>query len=84
MGGSNVSRLVLEAAEVGHALHVMTTLISSVEGHIKELVIDGLWPEDLWDSAGKSAGTCHYVVQSGIINLFLKTMCYCEMTQIRL
>ena len=69
MSGSNIPSLVLEAAEVGHALNMLTSLISSVEGHIEELLIDGLWPEDPWASAGKSAGPCHYVVHSGLTML---------------
>ena len=72
MGGRNVPSRVLEATEVGHALHMMTTLISSVEGHIEELLIDGLWPEDLWASVRKSAGTCHIVVQSQLVHLALQ------------
>ena len=72
MGCGNVPSCVLEATEVCHALHVVTRDISSVEGHIEELLIDRLWPEDRSASVRKSAGTCRLVVEYELVNLALR------------
>ena len=53
---------------------MLTRVISSVEGHIEEFLIDCLWPKDLLAKVRKSAGTRHLVVEYGLVNLALQVM----------
>ena len=53
---------ILVATNIGHALHVLSRIITAVESHIHELLVDGIGPEDLQAGVGKDAGIHLWVV----------------------
>ena len=69
--GRNIAALVLESTEERHTLDMLARLISGVVGHIEELLIDRLWPEDLGALDGKVAGTWRRLVVAIVGEVYL-------------